>query len=62
MGGWKMIYPCEDRARNTVYDGFVRKANDLWDEFTTGNKAKNKQMHLERRPPGPPKAMKPQNK
>ena len=57
-----MIYPCEDRARNTVYDGFVRKANDLWDEFTTGNKAKNKQMHLERRPPGPPKAMKPQNK
>lgn len=42
MGGWKMIYPCEDRARNIVHEGFVRKANDLWDEFTTGNKAKNK--------------------
>lgn len=53
MGGWKMIYPCEDGARNTVYEGFVRKANDLWDEFTTGNKAKNKQIHQERRPTGP---------
>jgi hypothetical protein len=53
-----MIYPCEDRARNTVYEGFVRKANDLWDEFTTGNKSKNKQMHLERRTTVP-KPMKP---
>lgn len=55
MGDWKMIYPCEDAARNTVYDGFIKKANDLWDGFTTGKKGLNKQMHQEsksvRKPP-----------
>ena len=38
MGGWDMIFPCKDAARNTVYEGFIRKANELWDEFTTGKK------------------------
>jgi len=38
MGGWEMIFPCKDAARNTVYEGFIRKANELWDEFTTGKK------------------------
>lgn len=47
MGDWKMIYPCDDAARNTVYEGFIKKANNLWDEFTTGKKASNKQIHHE---------------
>lgn len=48
-GGWKRIYPCEDISRNTVYEGLICKANNLWDEFTTGNKAKNKLMHQDKR-------------
>lgn len=49
-GQWNMIYPCNDEARNTVYEGFERKANALWDEFTTGKKGlQNKQMHMEKR-------------
>ena len=31
-----MIYPCKDPKRNKQYDTFLKKANDLWDLFTTG--------------------------
>jgi hypothetical protein len=37
-----MIFPNEDPARNIVYEGFIKKANDLWDDFTTGKKGKDK--------------------
>ena len=53
-GDWKMIFPCEDVARNTVYEGFIKKANALWDEFTTGKNAKNKALHQEKRQGKPP--------
>jgi hypothetical protein len=59
MGDWKMIYPCEDPARNTVYEGFIKKANNLWDEFTTGKKANNKNLHQEKRQDYPKKQPKP---
>jgi hypothetical protein len=25
---------------NATYEGFIHKANELWDDFTTGNKNK----------------------
>lgn len=33
-----MIYPCKDEDRNTTYEGFIKKQQELWDEFTTGGK------------------------
>lgn len=40
MGGYELIYPSKDETRNKEYDHLIQKANDLWDEFTTGNKNK----------------------
>ena len=25
MGGYEMIYPCQDADRNTTYEGFIKK-------------------------------------
>jgi len=37
-----MIFPSMmDEALNAQYETFIKKANDIWDEFTTG-KAKKK--------------------
>lgn len=41
LGGYEMIYPCANPVRNQQYDKMLVKANELWDEFTTG-KPKNK--------------------
>ena len=40
MGGYELIYPCQDEKRNKQYELFIQKANDLWDEFTCGSKNK----------------------
>jgi hypothetical protein len=40
LGGYTMIFPCKNEARNKDYEAFIKKANDLWDDFTTGNKQK----------------------
>jgi hypothetical protein len=40
MGGYELIYPSKDEEKNKEYENFIQKANDLWDEFTTGNKNK----------------------
>lgn len=40
MGGYELIYPCNDEGRNKQYEIFIQKANDLWDDFTTGGKNK----------------------
>jgi hypothetical protein len=45
-GGYELIYPvpgksAEAQAKNKLYDTYLKKANDLWDEFTTGRKAKD---------------------
>ena len=42
MGGYEMIYPCQDADRNTTYEGFIKKQQELWDEFTTGHKGNAK--------------------
>lgn len=40
--GYEMIFPSMmDEALNAQYETFIKKANDIWDEFTTG-KAKKK--------------------
>lgn len=40
MGGYELIYPSKDEEMNKLYDSYIQKANDLWDDFTTGNKSK----------------------
>lgn len=40
MGGYELIFPSTDESVNHKYDGFIQKANDLWDDFTTGGKSK----------------------
>ena len=50
-GGYELIYPSKNEKRNKEYDTFIQKANDLWDEFTTGNKGKKlkEQQQLEKK-------------
>ena len=44
-GQFELIYPWPDEERNNFYTNCIVKANDLWDEFTTGNaKAKRQAM------------------
>lgn len=40
MGGYELIFPSKDEAMNQQYEAFIQKANDLWDDFTTGGKNK----------------------
>jgi hypothetical protein len=42
-GGYELIFPVpgetkEAIEKNKLYESFLKKANDLWDEFTTGRK------------------------
>ena len=39
-GKFELICPWPNEERNKMYDEFIVKANDLWDEFTTGNAKK----------------------
>lgn len=49
MGGYELIYPCENEERNKDYENFIQKANDLWDDFTTGGKSKKAKELLEKK-------------
>lgn len=40
MGGYERIFPCKDENMNKKYEEFIVKANELWDDFTTGGKNK----------------------
>lgn len=36
-GGYELIYPNEkNEEMNKLYEHFIVKANELWDDFTTG--------------------------
>ena len=36
-GQWELIYPwVEDEERNQEYSDYIKKAQEIWDEFTTG--------------------------
>lgn len=42
-GGYELIFPVPGEGagaaeKNRRYEAFIKKANDLWDEFTTGRK------------------------
>lgn len=42
-GGYELIFPVPGESpdavdKNKKYETFLKKANDLWDEFTTGRK------------------------
>jgi tubulin polyglutamylase TTLL6/13 len=44
LGGYTMIFPCKNETRNKEYESFIKKANDLWDDFTTGKQKKAPQI------------------
>ena len=48
MGGYELIYPCKDEEKNKQYEAFIKKANDLWDDFTTGGKSKKQKEEKEK--------------
>lgn len=35
-----MIFPSDNDDQNKLYETFVHKANELWDDFTTGGRSK----------------------
>ena len=46
QNGYEMIFPSMMYEElNSKYEMFLRKANDIWDDFTTGGKgSKNKKI------------------
>jgi len=40
--GYELIYPPKEEEMEEEYEAMLKKANDMWDEFTTG-KSKKKQ-------------------
>ncbi len=49
MGGYELIFPSSNEERNKDYENFIQKANDLWDDFTTGGKSKKAKELLEKK-------------
>ena len=45
-GQWELIYPWPEEAQNERYGEFIRRAQEIWDEFTTG---KGKRTSMEDR-------------
>lgn len=43
-GQWELIYPWPDEERNVTYGHFIKRAQEIWDEFTTG---KGKRISME---------------
>ena len=35
-GQWERIYPWPEEERNQVYSDFIKKSNEIYDDFTTG--------------------------
>ena len=40
--GYELIYPAPSEQLNETYNMLIAKANDIWDEFTTGKSRKTK--------------------
>lgn len=45
MAGYELIYPTGCSQKNRQYETYLRKAQELWDDFNLG-KQKNKQRML----------------
>ena len=35
-GQWERIYPWPEEERNQIYSDYIKKANEIFDDFTTG--------------------------
>jgi len=46
MRGFELIYPSSSQSKNQVYLRMLNKANEIWDEYTTG-KQKHRQRIIE---------------
>jgi hypothetical protein len=45
---FEIIFPrLYEEEKNLQYEVFIKKANDIWDEFTTGAKGKKKTAEME---------------
>lgn len=40
MRGYELIYPCACPDQSEKFDQMIKKANEQWDEFTTGKHRK----------------------
>ena len=38
--GYELIYPPKEEEMEEEYEAMLKKANDMWDEFTTGKSKK----------------------
>ena len=57
--GYEMIHPSPmSEELNVKYEMFLKKANDIWDEFTTGNKGQKHKKVVEHAKPEIPEAKK----
>jgi|LauGreDrversion4_2_1035121.scaffolds.fasta_scaffold1257483_1 hypothetical protein len=45
MRGYELIYPSSDKQRNLKYEQQIQKANEIWDEFTTGKRNRKQQLN-----------------
>ena len=44
---YELIFPSlYDEEKNKEYETFIKKANDIWDEFTTGTKGKKRAAEI----------------
>lgn len=43
MRGYELIYPSNDKVKNSTYEKLLQKSNEIFDEFTTGKNQKQKQ-------------------
>ena len=44
---YELIFPSlYDESKNSKYEDFLKKANEIWDEFTTGTKGKKRAAEI----------------
>ena len=36
MRGYELIYPCGDKAKRATYETFLKKSQEIWDDFFVG--------------------------
>ena len=65
-GEWELIFPSQEESRNEEYDTMIKKANEIWDEFTTGKGTKfaerrNQGSKMVNKPQGPTSVNRQQN-
>ncbi len=40
MGGYELIFPTADQSRNNQYEVWLKKSQEIWDEFFVGKNKK----------------------